>query len=77
MSELLAVLLQTVVTFHIITSSNTIFHYSLFNTTTILQPFFRDHLGEPVPKENFWTLWCKERLTGADTPTIRAPLQPD
>jgi len=53
MSELLAVLLQTVVTFHIITSSNTIFHYSLFNTTTILQPFFRDHLGEPVPKENF------------------------
>jgi len=22
--------------------------------------------GEPVPKENFWTLWCKGRLTEAD-----------
>ena len=21
--------------------------------------FFRDHPGEPVPEENFWTLWCK------------------
>jgi len=27
--------------------------------------------GEPVPKENFWTLWCKGRLTEADTLTIR------
>jgi len=27
-------------------------------TTTVLWPFFRDHLGEPVPEENFWTLWC-------------------
>jgi len=40
-------------------------------TTTILRPFFRDHPGEPVPEENFWTLWCKGRLTEADTPTIR------
>jgi len=32
--------------------------------------FFRDHPGEPVPEENFWTLWCKGRLTEADTPTI-------
>jgi len=39
-------------------------------TTTILQPFFLDHPGEPVPEENFWTLRCKERLTEADTPTI-------
>jgi len=31
---------------------------------------FRDHPGEPVPEENFWTLWCKGRLTEADTPTI-------
>jgi len=31
---------------------------------------FRDHSGEPVPEENFWTLWCKGRLTEADTPTI-------
>jgi len=35
--------------------------------TTILRPFFRDHPGEPVPEENFWTLWCKGRLTEADT----------
>jgi len=27
-------------------------------------------MGEPAPEENFWTLWCKERLTEADTPTI-------
>jgi len=40
------------------------------HTTTVLRPFFRDHLGEPVPNENFWTLWCKERLTEADTQTI-------
>jgi len=39
-------------------------------TTTILWPFFWDHLGEPVPEENFWTLWCKGRLTEADTQTI-------
>ena len=39
-------------------------------TTTVLRPFFRDHLGESVPEENFWTLWCKGRLTEADTPTI-------
>ena len=38
-------------------------------TTTILRPFFQDHLGEPVPEENFWTLWCKGRLTEADTAT--------
>jgi len=38
--------------------------------TTVLWPFFRDHLGEPVPEENFWTLWCKGRLTEADTLTI-------
>ena len=35
-----------------------------------LRPFFRDHLGEPVPEENLWTSWCKGRLTEADTPTI-------
>ena len=39
-------------------------------TTTILRPFFWDHLGEPVPEENFWTLWCKRRSTEADTPTV-------
>jgi len=41
------------------------------HTTTVLRPFFRDHPGEPVPEENFWTLWCKGRLTDADTLTIR------
>ena len=39
-------------------------------TTTVLRPFFRNHPGEPVPKENFLTLWCKGKLTEADTPTI-------
>jgi len=37
------------------------------HTTTVLRPFFQDHPGEPVPEENFWTLWCKGRLTEADT----------
>ena len=45
--------------------------------TTILQPFFRDHPSEPVPEENFWTLWCKGRLTEADTPTIRLGTTPN
>jgi len=45
--------------------------YILHHTTTVLWPFFRDNPGEPVPEENFWTLWCKGRLTEANTPTIR------
>jgi len=45
-------------------------------TTTVSRPFFRDHLGEPVPEENFWTLWCKGRLTEADTLTIRLGATP-
>jgi len=45
-------------------------------TTTILRPFFLDHPGEPVPEENFWTLWCKGRLIEADTPTIRLGATP-
>jgi len=32
---------------------------------------FRDHPGEPVPEQNFCTLWCKERLTEIDMPTIQ------
>jgi len=44
--------------------------------TSILRPFFRDHPGEPVPEENFWTLWCKGRLTEADTLTIRLGATP-
>jgi len=50
-------------------------------TTTVLPqpfygPFFRDHPGEPVPEENLWTLWCKGRLTEADTATIRLGATP-
>ena len=43
-------------------------HYTT-TTTTVLLPFFPDHPGELVPEENFWTSWCKERLTEAETPT--------
>jgi len=46
------------------------------HTTTVLWPFFRDYPGEPVPEENFWTLWCKGRLTEADTQTIRLGATP-
>ena len=46
------------------------------HTTTVLRPFFQDHPGEPVPEENFWTLWCKGRLTEADTQTIRLGATP-
>jgi len=46
------------------------------HTTAVLWPFFRDHPGEPVPEEHFWTLWCKGRLTEADTPTIRLGATP-
>jgi len=42
----------------------------------VSRPFFRDHPGELVPEENFWTLWCKGRLTQADTLTIRLGATP-
>ena len=51
--------------------------FILLKITATLQPFygpfsvFQDHPGEPVPEENFWTLWCKGRLREVDTPTIR------
>ena len=44
--------------------------------TTILWSFFRDHPREPVSEENFWTLWCKGRLTEADTLTIQLGATP-
>jgi len=44
--------------------------------TTVLWSFFWDHPGELVPEENFWTLWCKGRLTEADTLTIRLGATP-
>jgi len=37
---------------------------------------FQDHPVEPVPEENFWTLWCKGRLTEADALTIRLGATP-
>jgi len=37
---------------------------------------FWDHPGELVPEENFWTLWCKGRLTEADILTIRLGATP-
>jgi len=50
----------------------------LYHTTPqpFYGPFFRNHPGDPVPEENFWTLWCKGRLTEADTPTIRLGATP-
>ena len=51
-------------------------HVHTYHTTTVLQAFFRDHPGEPVPEENFWTSRCKGRLTEADTPTIRLGATP-
>jgi len=41
-----------------------------------LTALFRDHPGEPVPEENFWTSWCRGRLTEADTLTIRLGASP-
>ena len=48
-------------------------HHTHHNRSTAL---LRDHPGEPVPEENFWTLWCKGRLKEADIPTIRLGATP-
>jgi len=51
-------------------------------TTTTTTPqlfyclFFRDNPGELVLEENFWTLWCKGRLTEANTQTIQLGATP-
>ena len=50
--------------------------YHHHHITTVLWPFFRDHPGELVPEQNFWTLWCKGRLTEADTQAIRLGATP-
>ena len=62
--------------FQMIMMSYKSFHLLNHTTTTILRPFIQDHPSEPVPEENFWTLWCKARLTHADTPTIRLGTTP-
>jgi len=55
---------------------NSIKHEPHYHTTTILWHFFWDHPGQPAPEENFWTLWCKGRLTEADTLTIQLGATP-
>jgi len=50
--------------------------YNHTHTTTVLRPYIWDHPGEPVPEENFWTLWCKGKFTEADIPTIRLGATP-
>jgi len=66
--------------FHVLLLSSRTFVFGLRTTTkphhNRLRPFFRGHPGEPVPEENFWSLWCKGRLTEADTPTIRLGATP-
>jgi len=47
---------------------------SVFSTNMAISE--TNHLGEPVPEKNFWTLWRKGRLTEADTPTIRLRATP-
>jgi len=53
-----------------------VFLFLLDHTQQFYGPFFWDHPGEPVPEEDFWTLWCKGRLTEADTLTIRLGTTP-
>jgi len=48
----------------------------VFTHISILRLSFQDHPGEPLPEENFWTLWSKGRLTQADTPTIQMGATP-
>jgi len=45
--------------------------YSTTTNRTVLRPFFRDHPGEPVPEENFWTSWCKNRGRHTNHPAGR------
>jgi len=51
-------------------------HYCYYYYHNRFTALFPDHPGEPVPEENFWTLWCKGRLTEADTLTIRVWVTP-
>ena len=57
-------LTQSHPTTHVMPSLLALDHH---HTTTVLRPFFQDHSGELVPEQNFWTLWCKGRLTEAHT----------
>ena len=44
--------------------NNYYYHYNRFTA------LFPGPLGWANARREFWTLWCKERLTEADTPTI-------
>jgi len=60
-----------------ILQDHTIYYDSyVVHTQNRFMTLFQDHLGETVPEENFWTLWCKGRLTEADTVTIRLGATP-
>jgi len=39
---------------------HTLLHMDYHHTTTVLRLFFRDHPGELVPEENFWTLCASD-----------------
>jgi len=60
---------------HSVNAVNTFnkFHYNRHVCTNhnCFTTLFPGPLGEPVPEENFWTSWCKGRLTEADTQTIQ------
>jgi len=45
-------------------------------TTTVLHSFSRTTWVRQCQKRNFWTSWCKGRLTEADTLTIRLGATP-
>jgi len=43
--------------------------YSVFSgTLNPTQSINQDHPGEPVPEDNFWTLWCINRCRYTDRP---------
>ena len=64
---------------HFVNEALSMFSHCFYEQHThrsVLRPFFRDHPGEPVPEENFWTLWCEGRLTQADTLIIQLGATP-
>jgi len=57
-----------------LTYVHAMFSVSHTHTHNRFTALFRDHPGELVPEENFWTSWCKERLTETDTLTLTIQL---
>jgi len=56
--------------FSIPTTYCLLMHTHAHTYITVLRPFFRDHPGEPVPEEIFWTFTVQGKITEADTLTI-------